>query len=78
MVLTGFGSYEVLVYLWLLILSATHVAISIIVYKDARTLKRSALGLTPVMWGAAAFSLPVIGMFIYWLMNYSTLKQGSN
>ncbi|MBU7005288.1 hypothetical protein [Phosphitispora fastidiosa] len=76
--MTRLGFYVVLFYLWLLILTATHVALSIIVYKDARTLKRSALGLTPVMWGAAAFSLPVIGMFIYWVMNYSTLKQGSN
>ena len=77
MLVAGF-SFEVLFMLWLLILTAAHFAVSIIVYKDARTLKRSALGLTPVMWGAVAFSLPVIGMFIYWLMNYSTLKQGSN
>ncbi len=74
----GLGSLEVLFMFWLLILTAAHFALSIIVYKDARTLKRPALGLTPVIWAAVSFSLPVIGMFIYWLMNYSSLKQGSN
>ncbi|WP_418789957.1 hypothetical protein [Phosphitispora sp. TUW77] len=74
----GFGSFEVLLMFWVLILTATHFVVSIIVYKDARTLKRPALGLTPLIWAAVSFSLPVMGMFIYWVMNYSTLKPGSN
>lgn len=54
---------------------ATHISISFLVYRDAKTLERSALGISPFLWFGIAFSLPILGMFIYWLMNYSTLSK---
>jgi len=68
-------SFQVLYLFWMIIFAATNLAVSIIVYRDARLNRRPALGMTPVMWWAVAFSVPVIGMFVYWLMNHSTLNR---
>ena len=61
--------------IWLLLLIATHLALTAIVYRDAKALSNSALGISPFLWLGISFSLPIIGMFIYWLMNYSSLSK---
>jgi len=63
---------------WVLILIATHLALTVIVYRDARSLSQSALAISPFLWLGITFSLPIIGMFIYWIMNYSSLSRYSN
>jgi hypothetical protein len=60
---------------WFVIFIPTHLAISVITYRDARNLEWSALGIKPFLWFGIAFSLPILGMFIYWVMNYSTLSK---
>lgn len=69
----GMMTFEILYLVWILGMAATHLSLTVIVYREAQNLRRSALGITPVLWGGVAFSLPVVGMFIFWLMNYSTL-----
>ena len=71
----GLGSFTILYMFWLMILIATHISLSIIVYKDAKTLKRPALRINPVLWCSISFSMPILGMFVYWVMNYSTVSQ---
>ena len=63
--------------IWVLLLIATHLALTVIVYRDALGLSYSALGISPFLWLGITFSLPIIGMFIYWLMNYSSLSRSS-
>lgn len=62
---------------WLLLLVATHISLTIIVYRDAKSLSRPALGISPFLWLGITFSLPILGMFIYWTMNYSSLTRQS-
>lgn len=62
---------------WALLLIATHISLTIIVFRDAKLLQRSALGISPFLWLGITFSLPIIGMFIYWIMNYSSLSKHS-
>lgn len=69
----GIRTFEILYYVWLLGMAAAHLSLTVIVYREAQNLRRSALGISPLLWGGVAFSLPVIGMFVFWLMNYSTL-----
>jgi len=61
--------------IWMALLISTHLAISVIVYRDAKNLDYSALGISPFLWFGITFSLPIIGMFIYWIMNYSSLSK---
>jgi len=60
---------------WFIIFLPTHLASSVIVYRDARNLEWSALDIRPFLWFGIAFSLPILGMFIYWVMNYSSLSK---
>lgn len=60
---------------WLILAFAAHLAVSVIVLQDAKTLARSALGISPFLWFSISLILPVGGMFIYWLMNHSSLKR---
>lgn len=60
---------------WFLIFIPAHLASSVIVYRDARTLECSALDIRPFLWFGIAFSLPFFGMFIYWAMNHSSLSR---
>ena len=60
---------------WIFLFVATHLAVTTIVFRDARSLTCSALGISPFLWLGITFSLPIIGMFIYWLMNYSSLSR---
>lgn len=62
---------------WFVIFIPTHLASSVIVYRDARNLEWSALDIRPFLWFGIAFSLPFLGMFIYWTMNYSSLSRHS-
>lgn len=62
-------------FIWGLFLISTHLALTVIVYRDARSLSRPALGISPFLWLGITFSLPIIGMFIYWIMNYSSLSR---
>ena len=61
--------------IWILLLIATHFALTAIVYRDAKSLLHAALGIPPFLWLGITFSLPIIGMFIYWVMNYSSLSN---
>jgi hypothetical protein len=63
--------------IWVLLLAATHLALTVIVYRDAKRLSYSTLGISPFLWLGITFSLPIIGMFIYWAMNYSSLSRSS-
>lgn len=63
--------------IWGLFLISTHLALTVIVSRDARSLSRPALGISPFLWLGITFSLPIIGMFIYWIMNYSSLSRYS-
>lgn len=74
---TIIGIPVVLSIFWLVIFIPTHIASSAIVYRDARHNQRSALNITPFLWFGFAFSLPILGMFIYWLMTHSTLSKQS-
>jgi len=67
----------ILYIVWLLIFIAAHFALSVVVYRDAKELPKPALGISPSLWLGIALSVPVIGMFIYWVMNYSTLKPNN-
>ena len=67
----------ILYIVWLLIFIAAHFALSVVVYRDAKKLPELALGINPFLWLGIALTIPVIGMFIYWVMNYSTLKQNN-
>ena len=63
--------------IWALLLIATHLALTVIVYRDAKRLSQVALGISPFLWLGITFSLPIIGMFIYWIMNHSSLSRCS-
>ncbi|MDO9534989.1 MAG: hypothetical protein Q7J85_06580 [Bacillota bacterium] len=67
----------ILYIVWLLIFAAAHFALSVVVYRDAKKLPEPALGINPTLWLGIALSIPVIGMFIYWVMNYSTMKPNN-
>lgn len=72
----GFASLIIAVYWsWVLIAIAAHLAISVIVYRDAKTLLHPALGISPFLWFSISFIFPIGGMFIYWLMNHSSLNK---
>lgn len=60
-------------FLWATFFLATHISLTLIVYKDAKNLRYPALGISPFLWAGVSFSLPILGMFIYWLMNHSIL-----
>ncbi|WP_066638675.1 hypothetical protein [Desulfolucanica intricata] len=60
---------------WIIIAIAAHLAISVLVYRDAKTLLRSALGISPFLWFSISIILPIGGMFVYWLMNHSSLNK---
>jgi hypothetical protein len=70
-----FGFTVLIQVIWVLFLIATHLALTVIVYKDARGLSHPALGIAPLLWLGITFSLPIIGMLIYWIMNYSSLSR---
>lgn len=67
--------YLGLYWTWLILALAAHLAISLIVFQDAKTLTRPALGISPFLWFSISLILPIGGMFIYWLMNHSSLKK---
>lgn len=64
---------------WLPLLLAlvlfTNLYLSAAVYVDAKRLNRPALQIPPPIWGLLAFTFPLIGFFIYWLMNHSSLRR---
>lgn len=60
---------------YVLLALLTYISTSAIVYKDAQNLGQPALSIQPIIWLGIALSLPIIGMFIYWLMNYSSLAK---
>ncbi|MCF8011703.1 MAG: hypothetical protein K9L17_07165 [Clostridiales bacterium] len=64
-----------LTWLWVPIALATHLVLSIIVFKDAKSLTSTALNISPVLWLAVSLIIPIIGMFIYWVMNHSQLSN---
>lgn len=70
-----FDLFALLQLAWLLLLVATHISLTIIVYRDAKSLPQLALGISPLLWLGITFSLPVIGMFIYWVMHYSSWSR---
>lgn len=72
-----FSLIAILQVVWMLFLVATHISLTIIVYRDARSLPYPALGISPFLWLGIAFSLPIVGMFICWVMNYSSLSKQS-
>ncbi len=70
------ASFLIVIYwTWLLVAFAAHFALSLIVFQDAKTLSQPALGISPFLWFSISLILPVGGMFIYWLMNHSSLKK---
>lgn len=72
----GFMSVMIVVYwVWVILALAAHLAVSVIVYQDAKTLIRSALSISPFLWFSISLILPIGGMFIYWLMNHSSLNK---
>ena len=66
---------SVIYWSWIILVIATHLAISLIVYRDAKTILHSALSISPFLWFSISFILPIGGMFIYWLMNHSSLNK---
>lgn len=60
---------------WVIVAIAAHLTVSVIVYRDAKTLLQSALGISPFLWFSISFILPIGGMFIYWLLNHSSLNK---
>ena len=62
---------------WALLLISAHLALIVIVYRDAKELSYPALGISPFLWATISFCLPIIGMFIYWIMNHSSLSRHS-
>lgn len=72
-----FSSILLIEIIWALLLAATHLALTVIVYQDAKRLSQAALGISPFLWLGITFSLPIIGMFIYWIMNHSSLSRHS-
>ncbi|MGF7184864.1 hypothetical protein GGQ84_000949 [Desulfitispora alkaliphila] len=59
---------------WIVVFIPTHLSLSIFVYQDAQRRQVFALrGTSPVLWFCVSFSLPIIGMFVYWVMHYSSL-----
>ncbi|UWG96634.1 hypothetical protein LPY66_17380 [Dehalobacter sp. DCM] len=70
-----FGLTVLIQIIWALILIITHIALTVIVYRDAKSLSQTALEISPLLWLGIAFSLPIIGMVVYWLMNYSSLSR---
>lgn len=71
------GGLTILYFVWVILLMITHLNLTVIVYRDAQSRHESPLGIPPFLWLGVAFSMPVIGMFIYWIMNYSSLKSNS-
>jgi hypothetical protein len=67
--------FGVLLWIWVIVSSAAHLVITIIVYRDAKKLYEPALSISPFLWAAITFAMPIGGMFIYWLMNYSNLTR---
>lgn len=71
-----FAPLLIIVYwFWIIIAIAAHLAISVLVYRDAKTLLHSALGISPFLWFSISIILPIGGMFVYWLMNHSSLNK---
>jgi len=74
--MVGFTLLTALIFwIWAIITAATHLVLTIVVYRDAKTLYEPALGIKPSLWATIAFTLPLGGMFIYWLINHSTLNK---
>lgn len=67
--------YGLIYFLWILVMLATHISLCIVVYKDAVKLQKSELGISPILWLGVTFVVPIFGMFIYWIMNHSTLTR---
>lgn len=68
------GFFTIIYAAWVILLIITHLNLTAIVYRDAQSHNELPLGIPPFLWLGIAFSMPVIGMFIYWLMNYSSLR----
>ncbi|HHT46772.1 MAG TPA: hypothetical protein GX004_05710 [Firmicutes bacterium] len=67
-----------LLWFWGIVVVSVHFALTVIVYRDAIKIQRSSLYLSPVLWASISFSLPILGMFIYWIINHSLLKGNNN
>lgn len=70
--------FAALVYLIVIagiLLFLVNIAIAITVYSDAKELKAPALGLGPWVWSLLSFTVPGLGLLVYWLMNHSTLAR---
>ncbi len=63
-----------LLWLWVAFAICSHLIITVIVYQDAKRLNITSLNISPVLWASISFVLPIIGMFIYWIMNHSSLN----
>lgn len=74
----GFGLLVFGIYwFWVIVIIATNLVLAVVVYRDAITLPEPALGIAPFLWSAMSLTLPIGGMFIYWLMNHSSLKKSN-
>lgn len=62
-------------WIWVGVATTTHLVVTILVYRDSKTIIEPVLGLSPFLWAAISFTVPIGGMFMYWLMNYSNLTQ---
>jgi hypothetical protein len=74
MAYTAFATL-VLFWLWVTLAISSHLVITILVYQDAKKLHRASLNISPILWTSISFVLPILGMFIYWIMNHSYLKR---
>ncbi len=67
-----------LLILWGVVGISAHLVLTFIVFQDAKKIHEPSLSISPALWAAISFILPVIGMFIYWVMNHSNLNLGSS
>ncbi len=63
---------------WGLVSIPAHLVLTFIVLQDAKKLCKSSLNISPFLWAAISFMLPVIGMLIYWVMNHSSLNTDNS
>lgn len=68
----------ILLWFWVLLALCVHFVIAVIVYRDAKKIRSSSFYISPALWASISFTLPILGMFIYWIMNYSILKVNKN
>lgn len=71
----GFTIPLMIYYLWFFTFIATHISLSIVVYRDADKNNNALFGISPALWFGLSFSLPILGFFIYWIMNYSMFSR---